>query len=211
MLNTLDNAAEPRALHSHSLFTEARYSDLPNYQPSVRAWDTANLDDLAIGLMAFELEDYSVATSVLMRIGDEDPAQFAIAQECLGVAHLKTGHPELAIEPLRRAVQLDERLHRDPLAIAECQFSLGLAYARTGHDECALSEYRDALRCEPHWGSVLYEIARVHAHRNRVVDSVAYLADAARQDELFLDRAEHDFDFDTVRRTPEFSRLLPDS
>jgi tetratricopeptide (TPR) repeat protein len=211
MPNPLTDGAAPRAIISDELFAEAILCCDPEFLPDRQDWDSTGLDELAIGLMAYEFRDYSVATSALMRVSDVDLPQFALAQEWLGITHLKAGHPELAIEPLRRALQLDEQLHRDPLSIAECQFSLGLAYARTGHEECALSEYRDALRCDPNWGSVLFEIARVHAHRNRVLDAVAFLAHAAQQDDFFLSRAQHDFDFDTVRQTPEFTRLIGDA
>ena len=183
MSNALTNDAVPRAIISDELFAEAILCCDPEFLPDRQDWDSSGLDELAIGLMAFEFRDYSVATSALMRVSEDDLPQFALAQEWLGLTYLKAGHPELAIEPLRRALQLDEQLHRDPLTIAECQFSLGLAYARTGHEECALSEYRDALSCDPNWGTVLFEIARVHAHRNRVIDAVASLIDAARQDD----------------------------
>ncbi|MCX7421909.1 MAG: hypothetical protein NT013_20500 [Planctomycetia bacterium] len=207
----LTNNAATCAIISDELYAEAVLSCDPEYLPDRQVWDNTGLDELALGLMAFEFRDYSVATSALMRVSEDDLPQFALAQEWLGLTHLKTGHPELAIEPLRRALQLDEQLHRDPLTIAECQFSLGLAYARTGHEECALSEYRDALRCDPNWGTVLFEVARVHAHRNRILDAVASLVDAARQDDFYLTRTQHDFDFEAVRQTPEFARLVGDA
>lgn len=166
------------------------------------------LDDLTLGLMAFELKHYAVAQTAFQRVTPEDSSQFALAQEWLGMTYLKSGQPEPAIEPLQRALQLEQQLGRDPLTIAECQFSLGLALARAGRLECALVEYKHALNREPGWGSVLFEIARVHSQRNRLGESLAALSAAAEQDEFFLTRAQQDFDFNTVCQSAEFERMM---
>ena len=42
--------------------------------------------------------------------------------------------------------------------------------------------------------------------RNRIGESFAALAAAIQQDEFFLVRAQHDFDFETVRQTAAFER-----
>lgn len=189
------------------LFAEATLCHEPDFWSQVDPWEAVGLDEITIGLMAFEMRDYKAAASALMCVGEEDVARYALAQEWLGTTHLRTGHPDQAIEPLRRAVMLAQQRGRDPLTVAECQFSLGLAFARSGHDECALREFRAALHCEPDWGTVLFEIARVHAHRNRIGECVAAIAEAAHCDEFFLSRALHDFDFDTVRQSPEFTHM----
>ncbi len=168
------------------------------------ATESAVFDDLAIGLMAIEGQNYTTAVSALSRVTDVDRPKFALAQECLGLAFLKSGQPDLAIEPLHRAIQLNEQLGREPLALAECQFSLGLAYLHSGHEECALSEFQKALHCEPDWGTVLYEIARVHALRNRILESASALDEAGRQDKVFFCRAQDDLDFDGVIQSPAF-------
>ena len=206
MSNTLTPTFSEDVLCLDDLFTESMLCQEFEDQLEVDDSATACLDDLAIGLMAFEFKQYFTAAAALERVGDADLSEFALAQEWLGATYLRVGHPELAIEPLRRAVQLDQQLGRDPLTIAECQFSLGLAYCRTGHHECALVEFYNALMCEPDWGTVLFEIARVHALRNRIGESFAALAAAIQQDEFFLVRAQHDFDFETVRQTAAFER-----
>ena len=190
-------------LFSDSVLCEELREQLEFDDPSA-----VGLDELAIGLMAFEFKQFLSAAAALQRVGEENLSEFALAQEWLGASYLRAGHPELAIEPLHRAVQLDQQLGRDPLTIAECQFSLGLAYLRTGHHECALVEFDNALACEPDWGTVLFEIARVHALRNRVGEAIAALAKSVQQDEFFLVRALHDFDFETVRQSAEFDRLV---
>jgi tetratricopeptide (TPR) repeat protein len=208
MFNTLSNAI----LRMHSAFRNL-FSDSTIELPSgdcltTEASESDLADDLAIGLREFELKHYSAAASAFARVSSQDLSKFAIALEWLGTTFLKIELPDLAIEPLQRALQLDTQLGRDPLTLAECHFSLGLAYARTGHDEAALDEFRDALRCAPDWGTVLFEIARVHARRNRIVQSVSTLSMAAGRDEAFLDRARRDFDFATVRQSVDFQQLL---
>lgn len=190
------------------LFTESMLCPESNSNAVFLASTEECLDDLAIGLMAFELKLFAEAETALLRVKDDDLSKFALAQEWLGTTYLKAGRPELALEPLGRAVQLDLLLGRDPLTVAECQLSLGLAYARTGHPECALAQYQWALESEPDWGTVLFEIARVHALRNRMTDAMAALVAAARQDEFFLSRAMHDCDFDILRKSEAFQRLL---
>ncbi len=208
MFNTLSNAISRMHSAFWNLFSDSTIEIPSDDCLTAEASEFIVADDLTIGLREFELRNYSAAASALARVSSDDLSNFAIAQEWLGTTFLKAERPDLAIEPLRRALQLDAQLGRDPLTLAECHFSLGLAYARTGHDEAALGEFRDALRCTPNWGTVLFEIARVHARRNRIVQTVSTLSLAARQDEAFLDRARHDFDFATVRQSVDFQRLM---
>lgn len=189
------------------LFSESMLCEESNRSPDPELLAEVQLDDLTLGLMAFEFKQYAAAATAFLRVTPDDPSQYALAQEWLGTTYLKSGEPDLAIEPLQRAMQLDVQLGRDPLTIAECQFSLGLAFARTGHLECALVEYQHALNSEPGWGSVLFEIARVHAQRNRIGESLAALAAATRQDDYFLARAQNDSDFSSVCQSAEFERL----
>ncbi len=208
MFNTLTNAISKVRTTLMSVFVKTHpdspregclEADVPELSPA---------EHLAVGLSAFEQKDYSAAATALQSVKEIDQSKFGRAQEWLGTTFLKAGHPELAIEPLRRALLLDKQLGRDPLTMAECHFSLGLAYARTGRDEVALGEFRDALVCAPDWGTVLFEIARVHAQRNRIDKSVTALSMAARRGEGFLARARRDGDFETVRQSLGFQRLI---
>ncbi len=198
MFNALASCIDGHSSDPDDLFSES--NRLQHLHDSIEADtpESAVFDDLAIGLMAIEGRNYSTAVTSLTRVTDADPTQFALAQEWLGTAYLKSGQPELAIDPLRRAIQLNEQLGREPLAIAECHFSLGLAFLHSGRGECALSEFQAALHCEPDWGTVLMEIARVHALRNRILESAAALDEAGQQDEAFLSQANDDCDFETV-------------
>lgn len=204
MFNTLSNAISRMQSAFRNLFSDSTI-EIPSDDCLT---SEASESDLAIGLREFGLRNYSAAASALTRVSSHDRSKFAIAQEWLGTTFLRIERPDLAIEPLRRALRLDVQLGRDPLTLAECHFSLGLAYARSGHDEAALGEFRDALRDAPDWGTVLFEIARVHARRNRIVQSVSTLSLAAGRDEAFLDRARRDFDFATVRQSVDFQRLM---
>lgn len=208
MFNTLTNAISRVRTTLMSVFAKTRPGSPREGCLEADVSEMSPAEHLAVGLSAFERKDYSAAATALQRVSEIDQSKFGRAQEWLGTTFLKAGHPELAIEPLRRALLLDQQLGRDPLTLAECHFSLGLAYARTDHDEAALSEFRDALRCAPDWGTVLFEIARVHARRNRIVQSVSTLSLAAGRDEAFLDRARRDCDFATVRQSVDFQRLL---
>lgn len=208
MFNTLTNVISKARTTLMSVFAKAHPSSPREDSPKEDVSEMSPAEQLAVGLSAFEQKDYPTAVTALQRVKEIDQSKFGRAQEWLGTTFLKAGYPQLAIEPLRRALLLDQQLGRDPLTMAECHFSLGLAYARTGHDEVALGEFQDALACAPDWGTVLFEIARVHAQRNRINQSVLALSMAARRGDGFLARARRDGDFETVRQSLGFERLI---
>lgn len=169
-----------------------------------KAVEAVSTDDLDVGLQAFRKRDYTAAIVVLQRVSRATPQKFATAQEWIGTAFLKIGRPDLALGPLSRAVQFGEQLNRDPLTRAEGHFSLGLAFVRTAHDELALIEFHKALQLVSNWGTVLFEIARVHARHNRIKAAVAALQLAATQDDDCFTRAWCEREFHALRESEEF-------
>lgn len=105
MFRTVTDPCDKNSLIADELFRESASCQESEFWSEPDSWEPAELDEFTVGLMAFELRDYTAAASELMCVGDDDRAKFALAQEWLGTTRLKAGRSELAIEPLRLAVR----------------------------------------------------------------------------------------------------------
>jgi len=96
---------------------------------------------LLIGLV-LALFQGCVTTSTRVRTSEPSEEEAAIANLNLGVAYLRQGRPELALERLDRALSQNPRL-------ADAHSTIALAYDQLGELEEAANHYRRATQLEP--------------------------------------------------------------
>ncbi len=98
----------------------------------------------------------------------------ALAHAMLGAAYLEQDRPDLAVEPLERAVHLDSNY---PLAAT----NLGAAYARLDRWEEAVTQYRRALTLDPDFDLARSNLALAYEHLRRWPEAMAEYEILARR------------------------------
>jgi type IV pilus assembly protein PilF len=110
------------------------------------------------------------STAAVSRGGSDE--EVARANLNLGVAYLRQGRPDLALEKLQRALDEDSRL-------ADAHSAIALAYDQLGDLEEAERHYRRATQLEPGNGSAANSYAVFLCRRNRWEDAEPYFRRAA--------------------------------
>lgn len=89
----------------------------------------------------------------------------AVAHAMLGAAYLEQDRPDLAVQPLERAVSLDSRY---PLAAT----NLGAAYAKLDRWDEAVTQYRHALTLDPEFDLARSNLALAYEYARRWNDAI---------------------------------------
>jgi len=105
--------------------------------------------------------------------GDKPPteAEAAVANMNLGAGYLRQGRPDLAIERLQRAIELNPRL-------ADAHTTLAIAYDQLGSLEDAETHYKRATQIEPENSSAANSYAVFLCRNNRWKDAEPYFKHA---------------------------------
>jgi tetratricopeptide (TPR) repeat protein len=97
-------------------------------------------------------------------------------ESALAVSYAESGHPDLAIETLEKAI----KSHPDA---AEIYFNLATLYAKNGPalgNERAITTFKQALRLDPHYDEARYSLAKLLVELGQFSDAVPYLMDYTR-------------------------------
>jgi tetratricopeptide (TPR) repeat protein len=98
----------------------------------------------------------------------------ALAHAMLGAAYLDQRRPDLAVEPLERAVRLDPRY---PLAAT----NLGAAYASVDRWDDAIAQFQGALSVDPDYHQARRNLALAYQQARRWADAIAEYEVLARR------------------------------
>jgi type IV pilus assembly protein PilF len=101
--------------------------------------------------------------------GQKPPSdeEAAVANMNLGAGYLRQGRPQLAIEPLQRALEQNPRL-------SDAHSTIALAYDQLGSTEDAESHYRRATQLEPDNSAAANSYAVFLCRQNRWKDAQPY-------------------------------------
>jgi tetratricopeptide (TPR) repeat protein len=126
------------------------------------------------------------------------------ARNNLGTLYVRQQQLSAAISEFQAAIRLDPNY-------AMVRNNLGSAYFLIGEEALAIQEFLAALHIDGAYVSPLYNLASLHARRGDVGQAVAFLTRALAIEPAVLSWLQEDPDFDSIRATPEFQRLRPQS
>ena len=126
----------------------------------------------------------------------------AVAHNNRGLDYQQQGQLEQAIVQYQQAIQLD------PKATA-IHNNLGNAYSKQGQLEQAIAQYQQAIQLDPKHADAHYNLACVYSLKNERVRAIEWLQKAIAIDKSWwIEQGKTDSDFDNIRQSTEFQRLI---
>jgi tetratricopeptide (TPR) repeat protein len=126
---------------------------------------------------AAAMQDYQTA---LQTVSPTDETAIALLQNDLGVAHLMSGQPELAVAAFTQSIQLN------PLDI-RAFFNRGCAYHRLGQEMLALHDLYQVTQIDPHHAQAYLHQGLIQYELGQTAAAITSLGQAAQR---FLDQNE---------------------
>ena len=138
----------------------------------------------------------------------------------MGFACAERGDDDLAIEAYQKAIAINPdvdthyNLGYGPDGLGAAQFNLGIAYSvqimNHIHQEydLAIESYLKAIAIKPNFAKAHYFLASVYLLKNEKNLSLGSLQKAITLDKSYIEKAKTDPNFDNIRKSPEFQRLI---
>jgi tetratricopeptide (TPR) repeat protein len=119
------------------------------------------------GLELYKQGKHAEAASALATEVQQSPENKELLTH-LGLARIHAGDPGAAIEPLKKAIALDDNY-------AEAHFGLGLAYVKMKDTSRAVPELERAAKCEPNHAYAHYYLGMAYNQTDKKDLSIAHL------------------------------------
>jgi len=87
-------------------------------------------------------------------------------------------------------------------------YARGLAYANLGEYQQAIKDYNKTIELNPKDGNTYYNRSCAYSLIGNSDRSIQDLSEAIKLDSKYSDMAKTDNDFDKIRNTPSFKRLI---
>jgi len=91
---------------------------------------------------------------------------------------------------------------------AQKHYSRGVNYQQQGKLDEAIVVWKKAISIDPNLADAYYNLAFTYALKNEKASSIESLKTAMNLDKSLIDRAKADSDFDNIRSSPEFQKLI---
>ena len=110
----------------------------------------------------------------------------------------------------RYADALEEYLQCQAIQPGEVEIFMGLAwcYKRLGQLSEAIASTHDAVQAHPDEPVLLYNLACYYALGGQKTQALSWLGRALRKAPRYLELIAEESDFDPIRHTPEFEKLI---
>ncbi|GAB6164375.1 hypothetical protein JCM19992_03750 [Thermostilla marina] len=147
-----------------------------------------------------ELNMPRAAIDALQKCADEEEPRLYYL---LGEAYRSLEQYDTALSYFEKANTLD-RGHIGVL------MAMGWCHKRLGRLDLAIDDLREAAMLEPSHPIVLFNLACYLSLQGQAEEAAEYLAQAILNDEELRELVDREPDFDPIRDTPEFRRVMED-
>lgn len=115
--------------------------------------------------------------------------------------NLESGSPDLAIADYRKLLELEPRN-------VSALYGMGLAYKSKRQDAQAIEVFNDLLRIDPRYAAASYQSAGLFARAGKIDSACVWLEEAVANGYRDWDALKNNADFDAIRKTDCYRKVL---
>jgi len=152
------------------------------------------------GITYFHLEDYPTALADYTKAIELEPNNATLYNN-RGVTYFRLKDYPTALADYTKAIELEPNnatLYNDR----------GVTYFRLKDYPTALADYTKAIELDPKYSKPVFNTARVYALQGNLDQTIHWLHRAIKMSSKYVEQAQTETDFDSIRNTPEFKSLL---